>query len=93
MSLQYRLLEEYDENLGADFFEDIQPGGFIISSDGYGGTGAEIETNDAGYIQSFGGSGGTMDVSMQPDWAGVAACVFVNSKAVGNAVLKLEAVR
>ena len=34
-----------------------------------------------------------MDVSMQPDWEGVAACVFVNSKAVGNAVLKLEAVR
>lgn len=93
VSLQYRLLEEYDENLGADFFEDIQPGGFIISSDGYGGTGAEIETNDAGYIQSFGGSGGTMDVSMQPDWEGVAACVFVNSKAVGSAVLKLEAVR
>ena len=93
VSLQYRLLEEYDGNLGEDFFEDFQPGGFIISSDGYGGTGAEIETNDAGYIQSFGGSGGTMDVSMQPDWEGVAACVFVNSKAVGNAVLKLEAVR
>ena len=93
VSLQYRLLEEYDENLGADFFEDIQPGGFIISSDGSGGTGAEIETNEAGYIQSFGGSGGTMDVSMQPDWEGVAACVFVNSKAVGSAVLKLEAVR
>ena len=93
VSLQYRMLEEYDENLGADFFEDIQPGGFIISSDGSGGTGAEIENNEAGYIQSFGGSGGTMDVSMQPDWEGVAACVFVNSKAVGNAVLKLEAVR
>lgn len=93
VSLQYRLLEEYDENLGADFFEDFQPSGPIYSSDGSGGTGAEIETNDAGYIQSFGGSGGTMDVSMQPDWEGVAACVFVNSKAVGNAVLKLEAVR
>lgn len=93
VSLQYRMLEEYDENLGADFFEDIQPGGFIISSDGSGGTGAEIENNEAGYIQSFGGSGGTMDVSMQPDWEGVAACVFVNSKAVGSAVLKLEAVR
>lgn len=93
VSLQYRMLEEYDENLGADFFEDIQPGGFIISSDGSGGTGAEIENNEAGYIQSFGGSGGTMDVSMQPDWEGVAACVFVNSKAVGSAVLKLEDVR
>ena len=90
MSLQYRLLEEYDENLGADFFEDIQPGGFIISSDGSGGTGAEIETNEAGYIQCCGGSGGDID---EPDWEGVAACVFVNSKAVGNAVLKLEAVR
>ncbi len=93
VSLQYRLLEEYDENLGADFFEDFQPSGPIYSSDGSGGTGAEIENNEAGYIQSFGGSGGTMDVSMQPDWEGVAACVFVNSKAVGNAVLKLEAVR
>ena len=90
VSLQYRLLEEYDENLGADFFEDIQPGGFIISSDGSGGTGAEIENNEAGYIQSFGGSGGDID---EPDWEGVAACVFVNSKAVGSAVLKLEAVR
>ena len=93
VSLQYRLLEEYDGNLGEDFFEDFQPSGPIYSSDGYGGTGAEIENNEAGYIQSFGGSGGTMDVSMQPDWEGVAACVFVNSKAVGNAVLKLEAVR
>lgn len=93
VSLQYRLLEEYDENLGADFFEDFQSSGPIYSSDGSGGTGAEIENNEAGYIQSFGGSGGTMDVSMQPDWEGVAACVFVNSKAVGNAVLKLEAVR
>ena len=93
VSLQYRMLEEYDENLGADFFEDFQPSGPIYSSDGSGGTGAEIENNEAGYIQSFGGSGGTMDVSMQPDWEGVAACVFVNSKAVGNAVLKLEAVR
>lgn len=93
VSLQYRLLEEYDENLGEDFFEDFQPSGPIYSSDGSGGTRAEIETNEAGYIQSFGGSGGTMDVSTQPDWEGVAACVFVNSKAVGNAVLKLEAVR
>lgn len=93
VSLQYRMLEEYDENLDADFFEEFQPSGPIYSSDGSGGTGAEIENNEAGYIQSFGGSGGTMDVSMQPDWEGVAACVFVNSKAVGNAVLKLEAVR
>ena len=93
VSLQYRLLEEYDGNLGEDFFEDFQPSGPIYSSDGSGGTRAEIENNEAGYIQSFGGSGGTMDVSMQPDWEGVAACVFVNSKAVGNAVLKLEAVR
>lgn len=93
VSLQYRLLEEYDGNLGEDFFEDFQPSGPIYSSDGSGGTRAEIENNEAGYIQSFGGSGGTMDVSMQPDWEGVAACVFVNSKAVGNAVLKLEDVR
>lgn len=90
VSLQYRLLEEYDENLGEDFFEDFQPSGPIYSSDGSGGTRAEIETNEAGYIQCFGGSGGDID---EPDWEGVAACVFVNSKAVGNAVLKLEAVR
>ena len=90
VSLQYRLLEEYDGNLGEDFFEDFQPSGPIYSSDGSGGTRAEIETNEAGYIQCFGGSGGDID---EPDWEGVAVCVFVNSKAVGNAVLKLEAVR
>ena len=90
VSLQYRLLEEYDGNLDEDFFEDFQPSGPIYSSDGSGGTRAEIETNEAGYIQCFGGSGGDID---EPDWEGVAACVFVNSKAVGSAVLKLEAVR
>ena len=42
---------------------------------------------------SFRSHGLLMELTFVCGFFAVAACVFVNSKAVGNAVLKLEAVR